>query len=594
MHETVSPSTLRDLLLFLAAAGVIVPLFQRLRISPVLGFLAAGVLLGPFGLGSLAADIPIAGFLTISDPEEIGAIAELGVVLLLFMIGLELSLDRLKRLRRFIIGLGGLQVLLTGAVIAGVARAFGLPVEASIVLGLALALSSTAVVLPVLEEREEQQTPSGRLSFAVLLAQDLALVPILFGITALSGRGEAGFVSELVGRFIPVAVVFGLLLASGPLILRPLLKAAARAKTRELFVAACLLVVLVTGLVAQSAGLSMALGAFIAGLLLAETEYQREIEVTLDPFKGLFLGAFFLAVGIELDLGLVVREPLVILGAALALIVGKAALIFGLARLFGAPARTALQTGLVLGAGGEFAFVILEAAGGVDLVAPAVEELAIVTATLTMFAIPLLAWAGERIGRAAEVLDGDAHTTGVLNETEATADVVIVGFGRVGQLVAEMLGRHGKTFLIIDADPSVVSRHRRRGARILFGDATRRDFLERISLTDAQALVVTLPDAAATEAVVTAAREIRSDLTLVVRARDDRHAARLYELGATDAVPETVEASLQLAENTLVDIGVPMGLVIASIHERREEFRKLFRAKIDGDREPRAVRAAGG
>ncbi|MDP8916398.1 MAG: cation:proton antiporter, partial [Pseudomonadota bacterium] len=517
MQDAVSPSSLRDLLLFLAAAGVIVPLFYRLRVSPVLGFLAAGVLLGPFGLGSLAGDIPIAGFLTISDPEEIGVIAELGVVLLLFMIGLELSLERLKRLRRFIIGLGGLQVGVTGAVIAAVGGLLGLPAQAAIVLGLALALSSTAIVMPVLAQREEQQTPSGRLSFAVLLAQDLALVPILFGISALSGRGEAGFVSELLGRFVPVAVVFGLLLASGPLILRPLLKAAAKARTRELFVAACLLVVLVTGLVAQAAGLSMALGAFIAGLLLAETEYQREIEVTLDPFKGLFLGAFFLAVGIELDLGLVAREPLLIGAAAVALIVGKAALIFGLARLFGAPVRVALQTGLVLGAGGEFAFVILEAAAGVDLIAPRLRELAIVTATLTMFTIPLLAWAGERIGRAAEARDAEGDSSGILAEPGTAADVVIVGFGRVGQLVAEMLARHGKSFLVIDADPSIVSQHRRQGASILFGDASRRDFLERISLSDAQALVVTLPNAAATEAVVTAAREIRSDLTLVVR-----------------------------------------------------------------------------
>lgn len=592
MHDSVSPSTLRDLLLFLAAAGVVVPLFHRLRISPVLGFLAAGVLLGPFGLGRLAGDIPVAGFLTISDPDEIGVVAELGVVLLLFMIGLELSLERLKRLRRFIIGLGGLQVVVTGAVIGGVAFLFGLPTEASVVLGLALALSSTAVVLPVLEQREKQQTPSGRLSFAVLLAQDLALVPILFGIGALAGRGEADFVSNLLGRFVPVAVVFGLLIASGPLVLRPLLKAAARANTRELFVAACLLVVLVTGLIAQAAGLSMALGAFIAGLLLAETEYQREVEVTISPFKGLFLGAFFLAVGIELDLGLIAREPLLVLGAASALVVGKAAIIFGLARLFGAPTPTAVQTGLVLGAGGEFAFVILEAALGSNLISPALEELAVVTATLTMFAIPLLAMLGERIGRAAQA-HSTTETPDGLGEPE-TADVIIVGYGRVGQLVAEMLGRHEKSFLVVDADPTVVSRFRRRGAPVIFGDASRRDFLQRVNLAEAQALVVTLPDAVAAEAVVTAARELRPDLTLVVRARDDRHAARLYEIGATDAVPETVEASLQLAENTLVDIGVPMGLVIASIHQRREEFRDLFRAKIAGDREPRAVRAAGG
>jgi len=326
MHETVSAGGLKDLLLFLAAAGVVVPLFGRLRVSPVLGFLAAGVLLGPFGLGRLAEEVPLAGLLTISDPEELGIIAELGVVLLLFMIGLELSLERLKRLRRFIIGLGGLQVMVTAGAIAGVGLLFGLPVPTAGVLGAALALSSTAVVLPVLEEREAQDTASGRLSFSVLLAQDLALVPILFGIGALAGRNELDFGEQLLRTFVPVAIVFAVLIASGPLILRPLLRAAARARTRELFIAACLLVVLVTGLVAQAAGLSMALGAFIAGLLLAETEYRDEVEVTLDPFKGLFLGAFFLVVGINLDLAVLVERPAAVLGGAVLLAAALACL----------------------------------------------------------------------------------------------------------------------------------------------------------------------------------------------------------------------------------------------------------------------------
>ena len=367
MHAT-DASSYREVLLFLATAGVLVPLFGRARISPVLGFLAAGVLLGPFGLGAFADEAPFLRLLTISDPEDIRVLAELGVILLLFMIGLELSFDRLKSLRRFILGLGGLQVLITATVIGGIAYALGLRLGASAALGLALALSSTAIVLPVLEENEAEQTASGRLTFAVLLAQDLALVPILFVMGAATGRYEAGFMSELIGVLVPVAVVFAVLIASGRLLLRPVLKAAASARTRELFVAACLFVVLVTGLIAQAGGLSMALGAFIAGLLLAETEYQREVQVTIDPFKGLFLGAFFLSVGIELNVGAIVEQPLLILGLAVGLVLLKAAIIIGLARLFGASLPTALQTGLVLGAGGEFAFVILSAALCADLI----------------------------------------------------------------------------------------------------------------------------------------------------------------------------------------------------------------------------------
>ena len=592
MNESLSTSAVSDLVLFLAAAGVIVPLLSRFKVSPVLGFLTAGVLLGPFGLGRLQGEFPFAALLSISNPEQMEVIAELGVVLLLFTIGLEMSLDRLKRLRRFIVGLGGLQITVTTGAIAGVGLMLGLPSPTAVVLGLALGLSSTAIVLPVLEEREAQDTASGRLSFAVLLAQDLALVPILFALGALAGRNEAEFLPQLLRTAVPVAVVFGLLIVSGPLILRPMLKAAAGARTRELFVAACLLVVLVTGFVAQAGGLSMALGAFIAGLLLAETEYQHEVEVTLAPFKGLFLGAFFLVVGIHLDLGLIVREPLVIFGAAVLLVAGKAGIIFVLARLFGAAVPTAIQTALVLGAGGEFAFVILTAAMEAEFLGPRLEALAVVTATLSMFAIPLLAWAGERIGRAADIRGVETPADAWLLHTPDSVDVVVVGYGRVGQLVADMLSRHGRSYRVVDSDPNVVSRHRQHGVPIVFGDASRPEFLEAVNVGGVRALVVTLPGSEAAEAVVKAARGLRPDLVISVRARDDKHAARLYELGATDAVPENVEASLQLAENILVDIGVPMGLVIASIHEKRDEYRDLFRSKIEGGREPRAMRAA--
>ena len=584
----------KDLVLFLAAAGVVVPLLRRLRISPVLGFLAVGVLLGPWGLSRLAGAVPFAAGLSIADPEEIGLLAELGVVLLLFMIGLELSFDRLRRMWRDIVGLGGAQVVVTAAVIGAAGYLAGLRLGSAVTLGLALALSSTAIVLRVLEERGAAHSASGRLSFSVLLAQDLALIPILFGMGAVVGRTEADFFTHLLRTYAPAVVFLAALILGGRLLLRPLLRIAARAQSRELFIAASLFVVLVTGLAAQAGGVSMALGAFIAGLLLAETEYHHEVEVALDPFKGLFLGAFFLSVGLQLDLGLIGREPVLVFGGALALIAVKALLVTALARAFGASVSVALQCGLLLAAAGEFAFVILSAAQTADLIEREPAQLALVTATLTMFAIPLLALLAGRLARTTARRAGRAGLPAPPEfvDPDSAPKVLIVGYGRVGQLVSDMLRRHEQPYLAIDSDPGLVREHHDRNEPVIFGDATRPELLGRCGLANAKALVVTLNNAAAVEAVVGAARSMHAGLTIVARARDDQHAARLYEIGVTDAVPETVEASLQLAENTLVDIGVPMGWVIASIHEKREEFRNLFREKIEGDREPRAMRSA--
>jgi CPA2 family monovalent cation:H+ antiporter-2 len=289
-------------------------------------------------------------------------------------------------------------VLLTAVVLGGGAYALGLRAGSAAAVGLALALSSTAVVMRVLEEQQANTSPSGRLSFSVLLAQDLALIPILFGLAAISSRYEADFTTQLLRTYVPAALIMGGMILGSRLLLRPLLRIAARAQSRELFIAACLFVVLVTGLLAESAGLSMALGAFVAGLLLAETEYQREVEVTLDPFKGLFLGAFFLSVGIQLNIGVLLREPLLILGVVAAMMAVKLVLVAGLARLFGAPLSVALQSGMLLAAGGEFAFVILGAAGGADLIEPGPAQIALVAATLSMFTIPIWAWLAQRLG----------------------------------------------------------------------------------------------------------------------------------------------------------------------------------------------------
>jgi CPA2 family monovalent cation:H+ antiporter-2 len=553
MEAHVEPGAYKDVVLFLATAGVVVPLFRRWKISPILGFLGAGVVLGPYGLGALAHEVSWLGALTIDNPQEVAQLAEFGVVFLLFMIGLELSWERLSRMRRYVFGLGALQVAIGMSVTGSVAMALGQPLAAAISIGAALALSSTAIVMPILTEQKRQHSLAGRATFSVLLFQDLA--------TLLGRRGGDIASPNLFMAFAPA--VFGVLtlLVVGRLVLRPMLRSVARAKSEELFVAACLLVVIGAGLVSALTGLSMALGAFIAGLLLAETEFRHEVEVTIEPFKGLLLGLFFVSIGIGLNVPLLLQKPAEILGGAAGLLAVNAAVIFGLARLFRLSWRAAAEAALLLAGAGEFAFVIL------------------VAATLSMTCIPLLAALGARVGgRRIAPSELPAESDGATDGAAAEAEprVIICGYGRVGKLVGEMLRRHDIAWVAVERDPRLVEAARRGGEAIFFGDASRSEFLLRAGLGDAPALVVTMDDPDGAEAIVATARQLRAGLTIVARARDARHAHRLYELGATDAVPETVEASLQLSEALLVEIGVPMGLVIASIHERRDEFRKAL------------------
>ena len=570
MAAEITPDRYKDIVLFLATAGIVVPLFSRLKISPVLGFLGAGVILGPHGLGSLVGQVPWLDYITVGDASEIGALGELGVVFLLFMIGLELSWERLRLLRRAVFGLGAGQVTLGVTVIALGAAALGQPIAAALMIGAALTLSSTAVVVPSLAEHRRMHAEGGRAAFAVLLFQDLAVAPILVTVTLLGAGGGSGDIGRrLLLVFAPAVIGLGLLLAAGRLMLRPMMRSVARTRSEELFMAACLLVVIGAGLVASVSGLSMALGAFVAGLLLAETEYRRQVEVTIEPFKGLLLGMFFVALGTDLDLSLIARQPALILGMAGGLLILKFASVYGLGRIFGMKSGSAAETALALAAGGEFAFVILQAAMGRGVVDRSTGEAVLVAATLTMFAIPGLTGLGSRIAGRRSAVVPEVRP----GEDPAEAAVLVIGYGRVGRLAGEMLGRHGIEWLAVDRDPRLVEAGRREGHSLHYGDAARIEFLRRCGLDSARALIVTTDDSEAAEAVVAAARGLRPDLTIVARARDARHAQRLYELGATDAVPETVEASLQLAEAALVDIGVPMGLVIASIHERRDEFR---------------------
>jgi CPA2 family monovalent cation:H+ antiporter-2 len=503
-------------------------------------------------------------------------VAEFGIMFLMFAIGLELSFERLKMMRKLVFGLGTAQMVISGGVIAAACwLLFDLTGTAAAVIGMALAFSSTAVVLQTLVERKRLMAPDGRASFAVLLLQDLAVIPILFAVSMLSDERMGQGAGPLVQALVVAAVAVGLVILSGRLLLRPLFRMAARTGSPEIFMALCLLVVLVTGLVCAAAGLSMVLGAFLAGLLLAETEYRREVEATIQPFKGLLLGVFLVSVGMSIDLASIARQPLVTAGAVAALLIVKALIVVGTGPVFGVKLPTATRAGLVLAPGGEFAFVVLGIAMAEAVVPEAAAEFALLVVAITMCLIPLLAEAEglvSKVGRRKSAVADEADLVQADFGAEAN-HVIVAGFGRVGQTVVSLLERHTVPYLAVDADPERVRLARKAGRRVYFGDATRAEFLKACGLASARTLVVTMDGGPLIDAVVNAARTARPQLPIVARARDASHAAHLYGLGVSEAVPETLEASLQLGEAMLVEAGVPMGPVIASIHEMRAEMR---------------------
>jgi K+:H+ antiporter len=550
----------------------VIPLFHRLRVTPVLGFMLVGIAVGPFGLTLLADRLPPLGWVTLNNPETIAPIAELGVSVMMFMIGLEMSLERLRVLRHLVFGLGLLQFVLCAAAIAAIAYALHPSLIFAAITGPALAMSSTAVVVQVLAHEKRLGAPVGRTSLAVLLLQDLAAVPVLF-LMSVFGASGGSFTWSIAEA---VIVVLGLIIA-GRLVLRPLFRGVARTGSPELFVAACLLVILATGLATATIGLPMELGSLIAGLLLAETEFRRQIEVTIEPFKGLLLGVFLIAVGMSLDLADVATDAAEVVAGSVALVAVKAGVIVGLARAFGLRWPTGMQAGLLLGPGGEFGFVILGLARSDSMISADAARYPLVLVAVTMACIPLLSALGRRIAPRPVAPAIDPALLAAPPD-DATARVIIAGFGRVGATVASMLETHGVPYVAIDRDTDRVAAQRKLPRPVFWGDITQPELLRRLHVDTARALVVTMSDHAAADRLVALARSERTDLLIIARARDAGHAAHLYGIGATDAVPETIEASLQLSEAVLIDVGVAMGPVIASIHERRAQLQAEIKA----------------
>jgi CPA2 family monovalent cation:H+ antiporter-2 len=583
-----------DALVVLGTAGIVIPLVRRLGLSPVLGYLGAGAILGPYGLGTFKDQVPALYWLTVVDARNVSAFAELGVVFLLFLIGLELSIPRLLTMRRLVFGLGGLQVALSAGLIAGIAALAGHTAAAALIIGSCLALSSTAIVLDVLSSQRRLATTTGRASFSILLAQDLAVAPILLLVSMLTtGIGS----SALTGLALAVAnatLALGVIVLAGRLLLRPLFRMVATTGTTELFVAATLFVIVASAVVAGLAGMSMALGAFVAGLLLAESEFRKAIEATIEPFKELLLGLFFFTVGMNIHFRVLVDQSALLLACVAGLIGLKASLIFGLGRLFRLPAMPALETGLLLAPGGEFAFVVIGVALASELIAPSIATFIFALTSVTMALIPVLGMVARRIApHLEERKPTDLHPDLLVSPPAGGPPrAIVVGHGRVGQVVCDVLDVHGVPYLATDRDPTAITASRRNGREVYYGDASNAAFLKSCGIMAAPALIVTIHDHAAIDEIVTVARELRPNILIFSRARDATHARHLYAVGVSDAVPETIEASLQLSEAALVGLGVPTGPVIASIHEKRDEFRRELQDAAGGN-DTHAIRPKG-
>lgn len=575
MEETGSVPYLREIILFLALTGVLIPLLQKLRISQVLGFLVTGAVFGPFGLGLWATEVPWLEYISFPRLEGAHVLADLGIVFLLFLIGLELSAERLWAMRRWVFGTGTGQVVLSAIVIGVLAWSFGNEWKAAVVLGLVLSLSSTAIVMQLLTERHELGTSMGRAAFAVLLLQDLAVVPLLILVQILSDAQSASFFTlagiALLKALAAMAVIF--LLGRG--VLRPLFHHVSTTRQPETFMAMTLLSVLGIAALTWVAGLSMALGAFLAGLLLAETEYRHEVQVTIEPFKGLLMGLFFMSVGMGVDLRALLDEPVWIPLSVVGLFAAKGLILYPLLHRSGLTRGAALEGALLLGQGGEFAFIVIGISVVHQIIPVPVGQFVMLVVGISMLITPAMARLGRELGRKLDA--GVAPETAPEQSRELEGHIVIAGFGRVGQLLGQLLTQQNIPYVALENNSKTVNEQHANNLPVYYGDASRPDLLRRVGVQRARAVVITMDHyASALNAVDTIRREY-PQARIFARARDEKHAQQLIQAGANEVIPETLESSLQLAAFVLEEIGMPEEASAELILRERERRIISFR-----------------
>ncbi|MGK5075954.1 cation:proton antiporter domain-containing protein [Janthinobacterium sp. ZB1P44] len=580
MEEQHALPYLRETLLFLALAGIFIPLLQRLKVNQVLGFLAVGALFGPFGFGLWAGDFPWLTYFSFVRAEQVSGLAELGVMFLMFMIGLELSTERLWALRRWVFGAGVGQVAVSACLIGGVAYYFGLSLEASIVLGLVLSLSSTAVVMQLLTDQRSLQTPAGQAGFSILMFQDLMVVPLFILIDVFASGRSDDLAYLLSFAAVKSAGAILLIYLLGRRVIRPLFQFFVKKRQPDVFMALTLLSTLGIAGLTYLAGLSMALGALLAGLLLAETEFRHEVEVTIEPFKGLLMGLFFMSVGMQIDVREILKSPVLIPLAVLSLFALKTLVIGVIFRIGGFHWGRAVETGVLLGQGGEFAFIVVAYALGTKLIGPQVAQFVMLVVGLSLFATPALAKAARAFGnwweqRHHHQLADLAH--GALPPQGST--VIIAGFGRVGQLLAKVLTEQDIAYVAIENDARLVTTLHPRGFPVYFGDASRAELLQKVNADRAAAVVLTMDHAASVLHAVKSIRREYPQLPVYARARDEAHAVALIQAGATLVVPEALESALQLTATVLHTVGLSEARTTDIVQAERDRRNAVLLAK---------------
>lgn len=558
-HAIAEPHHLLDIianiLLFFAISGLVVPLLQRISISPVPGYLICGIIIGPFGIAQFSDIHPWIAYLSIDEPGTVHVLGEFGIITLMFMIGLELSFDRLKELRQFILGLGSAQILVTALVIFGIANLFDNSLQASILLGASFALSSTAIVMKLLEEQKLASRPIGILCFSVLLMQDLAVVPILVLAVSFSADTEASVITALATSLLFGAVTVAGIYWLGKKVMTPLLQSISFSTTPEWLAAFIVFMVLACAALTHAAGLSLALGAFMAGLLIAETEFKHEVEVIINPLKGLLLGVFFLSVGMMIDLAEIISYPALLSFSVLGIYLLKACIILLLCLAFRVPGKQAAEASIYLAQPGEFALMILGVAMSTQLIPDNDVQFFLLVTVVAMMLTPLLFKLAPLAGYYGNRFLGERETTPSSYAFNAGNKVIIAGFGRVGQLIAKILEEQRISYIAFDLDGKRVQQLKKQNFRVIYGDARKKRLWHHLISDNTEAAVIAIDDHHATEPILQSLRAQCPLLPVIARSKDSRDLNMLYDKGADHVVAETLESSLRIAQLLMEQLG---------------------------------------